>query len=319
MKLRAIPEPILGPFPRKKPELTTVVSVPKPVKETAKETKPEEAKAQKQEPVRQPPAPESKKSEPSTPAEPAKKAEPETKKQDRSIESEEEIFSATKLAQPFKPIDPMVAMMSENPTLLLVMLRQLRDMKGPMPDTTSGALKVMEELHSKMKNGEDITELADRISIHVTGLQERNELLSMLHESLDWERAMEIFKSRAKFEDFAHGCMRRSDVNVREGMALTAYMNEQLVSILARIKANKKAISGEGAREAADLLSRVNLPTQREHQQIQTKFDAASPSEREILRKLGVKLELMLAARVTTASGATETVEVIQQTDATEG
>lgn len=229
-----------------------------------------------------------------------------------------EIAQDTKIPPPFKPVDPLTAMGSPNGPVLMVMLRQLRDMQGPMPDTRGGALEVMDQLQTRFKNGQDITDLQEKVTSYVTGQQERNELLNLLSDSLDWERAMEIMKSRAKFEDFCHACMRRSDLNVAEGMALSAFMNNQLSDILSRIRPKQSRTEAQAAanREPGDLIQRANLPTQLQNKQIQSKFDEASPSEREILRKLGSKLELMLAARITKTT--TETVEIVQKENGSE-
>lgn len=218
----------------------------------------------------------------------------------------------TKVPLPFKPVDPFTALASENPAIAFVMLRQLRDMKGPMPDTSSGALSVLERLETGLRKGEDVSGLSDEIAAYIMGDDEHNELFIRLHDAHDKHRSNEIDKSRAKLEDFWHGCMRRSDLSVVEGMALMSYFNDQQEKIIARIdKKRAKADSGNGVaqRESHDLVERVNRPTLVQNKLLQRKFDEAPPQEREILRKIGFKLENALAAKITRTT--TETVEIV--------
>lgn len=194
----------------------------------------------------------------------------------------------------------------------MVMLRQLRDMQGPMPDTSGGALAVLDKLERGLKTGQDISSLTDEISAYILGDDEHNELFIRLHDAHDRDRSTEIDKSRAKWEDFCHACMRRSDLSIIEGMALMSYFNGQQSSIFSRLD-KKRAKGGESsvARESQDLVERVNRPTLLQNKQLQRKFDEASPQEREILRKLGFRLENALAARITTTT-ETQTVEIVQ-------
>ena len=221
-----------------------------------------------------------------------------------------ELDDGTVIPRPFKPVDPLTALASPNPAMALVMLRQLRDMNGPMPDS-SGDVAVIDRLETGLKSGEDITGLNDEISFHILGDDEHNELLLRLIDSVDRGRATEILKSRSKWEDFCHGCMRRGDISIIEGMALMSYWNNQLIAIVGRL--DKKRARGEinVGRESQDLVQRVNRPTIIQHKELQQKFDQASPQEREILRKLGFKLEKALAARITTTT-ETQTVEIVQ-------
>lgn len=195
------------------------------------------------------------------------------------------------------------------------MLRQLRDMHGPMPDTSSGAVAMIDKIEHGIKNGEDVTSLANQIAVHIMSGDEHTELLVRLHDSVDRERANEIMKSRAKMEDFWHACMRRSDLNIIEGMALTNYFNGELKSIFGRME--RKQLKGDtsSGRDPIDLVSKINVPTQLQQKELQRKFDLATPQEREILRKLGFKVERALAARITKTT--TETVEIIQEPDGT--
>jgi hypothetical protein len=214
------------------------------------------------------------------------------------------------LPQPFKPVDPLEALASPNPGMASVMLRQLRDMQGPMPDTSSG-VAVIENLEAALKRGEDITKFSDQISSRILGDDEHNEMILRLIDSVDRDRITEILKSRARWEDFCHGCMRRGDLTVLEGMAFIGYSNTQLSGILSRIE--KKRSRGEAAvgRETQDLMDSINRPTLVQNKELQRKFDEASPQEREMLRKLGFKLENALAARITKTT-ETQTVEIIQ-------
>ena len=64
-------------------------------------------------------------------------------------------------------------------------------------------------------------------------------------------------------------------------------------------------------REPSELVTRANLPTQLQRKELRDKFNEASPQEREILRKLGFKLETLIAAKITKTT--TETVEIVQK------
>jgi hypothetical protein len=217
---------------------------------------------------------------------------------------------------PFQPVSPMEILASSNPQLLGVMLRQIRDMQSVPPDTSNGALAVMGQLADGFKLGKDVSATSADVALHLTGRGERRELMSELADVLDDERLIEMFRSRSKFEDFLHACHRRSDLTISEGFAVQDYFNHELEKIYGR---RHKRTTGEGlsGHEPADLVSKANLPANLHRKEIQNKFDAASPSEREILRKLGYKVQQgLLAARVTrTETTKTETVEVVQQKD----
>jgi hypothetical protein len=325
MKLREIPNPVLAPFPRKRnPDLKRLIKVevpgqPPQIKKTPVETNVETKPATKllsipgktvkpqQDQGKAAAAPgKPTGNEPATTVE--TEVVSETKKQD--LPPLTELEDGTVIPRPFKPVDPLTALASPNPAMAMVMLRQLRDMKGPMPDTSAG-VELIEKLEIGLKNGQDITSLSDAISAHILGDDEHNELLLRLVDSVDRDRTTEILKSRSKWEDFCHGCMRRGDLSIVEGMALMAYWNGQLGTIISRI--DKKRARGETnvGRETQELVERVNRPTIMEHKELQRKFDGASPQEREILRKLGFKLEQLLAARITTTK-ETQTVEIVQ-------
>jgi hypothetical protein len=194
------------------------------------------------------------------------------------------------------------------------MLRQIKDMEGPQPNTAGGALSVMTRLQQAITHGQDITPLNPEITVHVTGQNERNELLFSLLDAHDMERLVELLNNRAKFEDFISGCSRRSDLTVNEAMSMAAYTRGELESIFAKLRP-KSGARGETTREPSELVTRANLPTQLQRRELQGKFEEASPQEREILRKLGFKLENLIAAKITKTT-TTETVEVVQK-DAT--
>lgn len=209
---------------------------------------------------------------------------------------------------PFQPVSPLEIMASTNTHVLGVMLRQLRDMKAPQPDTSNGALSVMVELSDGFKHGKDVTKQMDAVAVHLTGRGDRRELMSELEDVLDDERKTEIFVSRAKFEDFLHSCQRRSDVTIVEGIAIQQYFNGELDKIFSR---RSKRTSGDlvTGREPHELVAKANLPTQLHRKELQHKFNEASPQEREILRKLGFKVQTMVAARISRTT--TETVELV--------
>ena len=313
-QVRPIPEPIIGPFPRK--HRTTLTPLAKPAPATPEKSVKKETIKQAEtlaSPPPQPPPPATPPTPPTPPLSPPPQPEKVKERQQRQPRPKDEPIEVVngKVPPPYKAIDPLIAMASVNAPALMVMIRQLRDMKGPMPDTRTGALEIMDQLQQRWKKGADITDLQDQIALHVTGQQERNELMNMLNDSHDWERATEIFKSRAKFEDFCHACLRRSDVNIAEGMALNAFMNGQLAEIMSRIRPKLTRSEGASTREPAELIQRANLPSQIQQKQLQRKFDEATPSDREILRKLGFKIETMLAARITKTT--TETVEIVNK------
>lgn len=291
VKPRAIPEPVLTPFPRsKRPDL-------KPI-----------AKAAPQSPQKPP-----EEKPPAKPAEPEK-----TKVQAIEPPPLEMLQNGTNIPLPFKPITPEEALMTANPDLYALMLRQLRDMKGPMPDsTTTGPLSVISKLQHGLTHGEDISTLDSEIAVHVTGQAERSELMSALLIALEEQRLTDIVYSRAKFEDFLHGCLRRSDVKINEGMAATAYFNGELAKIYAQ--RSKRMTTGEGAtasRDPREMVQAVNVPVQLQRKELEHRFSEASPQEREILRKLGFKIQQNLkAARITRTT--TETVEVVDATGGT--
>lgn len=319
MKLRPIPDPVLTPYRRKRPE-------PKPLVQVAIPRPP--ASPQPEAPKK--PAGNKSGNEPEikpaqNPSNPPKQREnleksgnettpevaPKIKKQELPLPPVSKTDDGTILPQPFKPVDPITALASPNPAVAFVMLRQLRDMQGEMPDTSNGALAVLDKLEKGLKSGQDISALTDEISTYILGDEEHNELFIRLHDAHDRERSTEIDKSRSKWEDFCHACMRRGDLTIIEGMALMSYFNSQQQTIFSRIE--RKRAKGDAAisRESHDLVERVNRPTLLQNKQLQRKFDDASPQEREILRKLGFKLEQALAARITTTT-ETQTVEIVQ-------
>lgn len=210
---------------------------------------------------------------------------------------------------PFQPVSPLEIMASTNTHVLGVMLRQLRDMKAPQPDTSNGALAVMRELSDGFKHGKDVTPQMNSVAVHLTGRGDRRELIAELEDVLDDERKIEIFVSRAKFEDFLHSCQRRSDVTIVEGIAIQQYFNGELDKIFSR---RTKRSSGDlvTGREPHELVAKANLPTQLHRKELQHKFNEASPQEREILRKLGFKVQSMVAARISRTT--TETVELVE-------
>ncbi len=314
MKLRLIPDPVLTPYCRKKPE-------PKPL---VKVTLPRPQVTPQPPPVRKPSGnePETKSatklSNPSKQKENLEKSgnepQPETApkpKQQIRLPPVVVQEDGTVIPQPFKAVDPLTALASPNPALAFVMLRQLRDMQGPMPDTSGGALEVIEKLETDLKAGKDVTALTGEISSYIMGDDANIELYMRLHDAHDLERSREFDKSIAKWEDFCNGCMRRSDLSIVEGMAVISYIHSQQQAIFSRI--DRKRAKGESAisRDSEELVDRVNRPTLIQSKQLQQKFDEASPQEREMLRKLGFKLENALAARITTTT-ETQTVEIVQ-------
>ena len=214
---------------------------------------------------------------------------------------------------PFQPVSPLEVLASSNPQVLTVMLRQLRDMKGSQPDTSNGVLKVMTGLATGFRTGQDVTPLMDEVSMHLTGRMDRRELMAELTDVLDDERLIEIFHTRAKFEDFLHGCQRRSDVTIEEGIAIQAYFNNELAKIFGQ-RGKRSASDMSSGREPHELVTKANLPTQLHRKMLQNKFDEASPQEREILRKLGFKVQQnLVAARLTRTT--TETIDLVQGND----
>lgn len=321
MKLRPIPDPVLKPYPRKhRPDLKPLVQVTVPKTQApvqSPETKQFTKQFTKQEvkpsvaPQKLPKNPA--KAQDSTKNQPVndKPAAPEKEKQEAPTDGTPlvKLDDGTEVPKPFKPVDIFTALSSPHPGIATVALRQLKDMKGPMPDTSSGALAVLEKFETGLKGGVDISGIQEEIAALIMGEEEHNELFRLFTNSIDRERLMEIYKSRAKWEDFCHSCMRRSDVNIIEGMSLMSYFNAQLGPILARLEKKQKGEVTQ-SREAQDLVDKVNRPTIIQNKQLQRKFDAASPQEREIIRKLGFKLEGALTATITKTT--TETVEIVQ-------
>lgn len=304
-----IPNPVLKPYSgRKSPDLKPLVQVTPPAPQPAAEKKKPSGNNPETKPETKPAAPVG------NPLKLQQKPEipgnhPEIKKQElpgKLGQTAEGVVIPT----PLQPVDPLFAMASSNPTLAMTMLRQLKDMEGPMPNTSIGALALMEKVETRLKNGEDISVLNDEISMHLMGDDEHNELIMRLNASLDRERMMEIFKSRSKWEDFCHACMRRGELSVLDGMALIPYWNNQLVNIFDRIQRKQSKTDGSGIRESADLVERVNRPTLLQNKHFQVKFDDAPPQEREILRKLMFKLERDLVKITTTTTTETKTVEL---------
>lgn len=275
-------------------------AAPKPAAPPAKgkkgkkaEAKPPEEKVNKVEP---PPEPKAQAPAPPPP--------------EQKIPEIEIVDNGSNIPLPYKPITPMELLGSSNPHVLKVMLRQLRDMQGPQPDTSNGVLKVMGDLADGFKRGSDVTAHMPEVAIHLTGRSERRELLGELTEVLDDERVIEMFRSRAKFEDFLHSCQRRSDLTIAEGIAIQAYFNNELDKVFSR-RVKRSTADVSTGREPAELVSRANLPTQLHRKELQTKFDEATPQEREILRKIGFTIQQNLIAARLTRTTTTETVEIV--------
>jgi hypothetical protein len=280
VNLGALPEPILTPFPRKKRP------APKPVAQAQEvEVVPEPATKKQERQVRQPNAP---------PVEPIIL-----------------VQNGTEIPLPFRPVSFLDAMRCQNPAMALAMVKQLRE-NNPMPNTGAGALAVMDKLEEVLMRGEDVSILGDQIAVFLTGQTERRELFDGLENSLDEQRRVEMLKTRAVTEDFLHGAQRSGTNDVIQAIATQGYFNAELDKIY--IKRSKRAASGEmvTSKDTHELVQAVNLPTQAQRKQLLQKFDEASPSEREIIRKLGFKIQQGLtAARITTTT--TETVELVQQ------
>lgn len=221
--------------------------------------------------------------------------------------------SHAQIPLPYQPVSPLEVLAASNPHVARVMIRQLRDMQGIPPDTSDGALKVMENLANGFKHGLDVSSQMEAVAVHLTGRGDRRELQAELADVLDDERTIQMFKSRSKFEDFLHGCLQRSDVTVVEGMAIQGYFNSELDKIFAR---RSRRSSGDlvSGREPHELVTKSSLPAQLQRKELERKFDEATPQEREILRKLGYKIQTMIGARVTRTT--TETVELVQNDDA---
>lgn len=281
VNLGALPEPILTPFPRRKRPAS------KPV-----------APAQEVEVV----------------------PEPDVKKQERQLKQPDQRpinpitvieQNGTEIPLPFRPVSLLDAMRCQNPAVALAMVRQLRE-NNPMPNTGAGALAVMDKLEEVLLRGEDVSIFADQIAIFLTGQSERREIFDGLENSLDEQRRIEILKTRAMTEDFLHGAQRSGNVDVIQAIATQSYFNGELDKIYA--KRSKRVAAGEMAtsKDTHELIQAVNLPTQAQRKELLRKFDEASPPEREILRKLGFKIQQgITAARITKTT--TETVELLQQ------
>jgi len=213
------------------------------------------------------------------------------------------------IPMPYQPVPLLEALASQNPIVAGVMIRQLRDLQGPPPNPSDGVLVTMGKLADGFKNGRDVSDQMEAVALHLTGRGDRRELQAELADVLDDERVIEIFRSRSKFEDFLHGCLRRSDISVTEGIAVQAYFNAELDKIFSR---RSKRGSGDlvSGREPHELVTKSNLPAQLHRKELQHKFNDASPQEREILRKLGFKVQTMVAARLTRTT--TETVELVE-------
>jgi hypothetical protein len=209
---------------------------------------------------------------------------------------------------PYQPVSPLEVLASSNPQVVAVMVRQLRDMTGIQPNTSDGVLVTMDKLADGFKHGHDVSGQMEAVAIHLTGRGDRRELQAELADVLDDERVIEIFKSRSKFEDFLHSCLRRSDITVVEGIAIQAYFNNELDKIFSR---RSKRSTGDlvSGREPHELVTKSNLPAQLHRRELQSKFNEASPQEREILRKLGFKIQSLVAAKLTRTT--TETVELV--------
>jgi len=310
MKFRPIPDPVLTPYRRKKPEPKSLVQIvlprPQPVPQPPSTQKP----AGNEPETKSNPKPDNPPKQRENLKKAGNEAAPKGKQQVR-MPPVVVLEDGTVVPQPFRAVDPLTALASPDPALAFVMLRQLRDMQGPMPDTSGGALEVIEKLETDLKAGKDVTALTDEISSYIMGDDANIELYMRLHDAHDLERSREFDKSIAKWEDFCNGCMRRSDLTVVEGMAVISYIHDQQRSIFSRI--DRKRSKGDAAisRDSHELVERINRPTLIQNKQLQQKFDEASPQEREMLRKLGFKLENALAARITTTT-ETQTVEIVQ-------
>ena len=210
---------------------------------------------------------------------------------------------------PYQPVSPLEILASGNPHVVAVMVRQLRDMTGVQPNTSDGVLVTMDRLADGFKRGQDVSGQMESVAVHLTGRGDRRELMAELGDVLDDERVIEIFKSRSKFEDFLHSCLRRSDLTVLEGIAIQAYFNGELDKIFSR-RAKRNTGDLMSGREPHELVAKSNLPVQLHRKELQSKFNEASPQEREILRKLGFKVQAMIAARLTRTT--TETVELVE-------
>jgi hypothetical protein len=303
MKLRGIPTPVLTPFSGKKAESKPKVAVvvPKPPTEVSEPAHTDEKPRRRR---RAPAA-----AEKSIEAD-AVLDQPEAALEDEPLAVLED---GTKVPKPYKEVDPLTALSSPNPTLALLLLRQLRDMKGPMPDSTQGALGLLIRLEEAIRSGKDISGLKEEVSTLLMGGDERDELFLRMVDEVDRERAQRMLESRSKFEDLCHAASRRGDLNVVEGMAATAYFNTQLTGIISRIEKKQRGGEGNNTRDTGDLINRVNRPTLIQNKELEKKFDAASPQEREIIRKMGFRLQNALAARITTTTKTeTKTVEVVQ-------
>jgi hypothetical protein len=294
MKLRPIPNPVMGPYPRNKAE-PALKPLEKPDLKALRKPK----TTKKASPVQAAPAPQQ---EPKPAAlTPIDKAVPVT------VVGPD----GAPIPQIFKPVDAMEAMSSPNAVMAMVMLRQLRDMQGPMPDTSTGALALIHKLEAAVKSGGDVASLKEEIERFLVGDDSHNEIFLRLSSQHDRERADQMKMSLAKWEDFCHACMRRSDLNVVEGMVFATYMHSELTKIYAAIE--KRIARGDSpmSREPATLIEGLNRPTVVQKKEIQQKFTEASPQEREILRKLGFRLEAAIAAKITKIK-ETQTVEIVQ-------
>jgi hypothetical protein len=203
---------------------------------------------------------------------------------------------------PYKPVDYFAALASLNPTLCFVALRQLKDMSGPMPNTASGALQTMTKLQETFSKGGDVTALSPDVAVHITGQADRMELVASMLDALDLERLVVLLNNRAKFEDFISACARRSDLTIAEAMAIANYTRNELESITRKLR--QKRSEAPASRDHIELLHRANLPTQMQRKGLQERFSEVSPQEREILRKLGFKIETRIAAMDVEAQSA---------------
>ncbi len=293
VNLGALPEPILTPFPRRRRTELKPAAKPAGNETAAPPQKPQETAA--------------------APGNGPEKTKPQASK---PVQIDVEVIAnGTEIPLPFRTVSPLDALSSENPSLALLMLRQLKDMSGPMPDTSNGALSVIERLQAALRRGEDVSHLSAEIAVFLTGQSERRELIDALESAHDDERKIEIMKSIAGFEDFVNGCLRRKELNIVQGIAAVNFLNGQMRDILSkRSKRGSAGIAAEvtSTREPSELVKAISLPAQNEKRELLQKFEEASPSEREILRKLGFKIERGLkAARITKTT--TETVEVVNQ------
>jgi hypothetical protein len=164
-----------------------------------------------------------------------------------------------------------------------VMIRQLND--GAAQTSVDPILDVLETVVNGIKHGTDISAQEERITKVILNQEQRAELIDNIMLTHDFDRLVQYAKARKVLEDFLLKSAIRGDLSVTEALAFMRIVQTESETLQNRVKSGAHSV-----KDIVQMIQKVDYTIQRNEQDLAKKYKNTSPQSREVMRRLGHKL-----------------------------